>query len=273
MTATTHATLEARQVSVTIDDVPLLQPIDLRVEPGEWLAVIGPNGAGKSTLLRALAGVNKAAGKILVGDDQLSSLSRSRRAQLLAWVPQAPVIPAGMQVLDYVLLGRTPHRHPLASEQPQDLAIVHDVLADLDLTRLAGRDVSTLSGGERQRAIIGRALAQEAPVLLLDEPTSALDLGHQQEVVMLLDRLRSEGHTIISTMHDLTLAGQSADRLILLACGEVMAHGTAREVLTEENLGEYYGAEVSVSHVEGSVVVVPRPIRPSTDRSSQGEPQ
>lgn len=261
MAALASAAIEARDLAVTIDGVPILQPLDLRVKPGEWLSVIGPNGAGKSTLLRALAGVSKASGDVRIGEDSLSALSRLRRAQLVAWVPQAPVIPAGMHVLDYVLLGRTPHRHPLAAEGPDDLAIVHDVLSDLDLSRLAARDVSTLSGGERQRAIIARALAQQAPVLLLDEPTSALDLGHQQEVVLLLDRLRSDGHTIISTMHDLTLAGQSADRLVLLTCGEVMAHGSATEVLTEQHLSDYYGADVSVSHIDGNVVVVPRPLR------------
>lgn len=260
MMSSAEAAIEAREVSVKINGIPLLQPIDLRVEPGEWLCIIGPNGAGKSTLLRALAGVTKAGGDVLIGGNPLSSLSRSSRAQLVAWVPQVPVIPSGMRVLDYVLLGRTPHRHPLAAEQPEDLTIVQDVLANLDLTRLAMRQVSTLSGGERQRAIIARALAQQAPILLLDEPTSALDLGHQQEVVLLLDRLRTAGHTIISTMHDLTLAGQSADRLLLLTCGEVMAHGTAAEVLTEQHLSDYYGADVTVSHVDGSVVVVPRPL-------------
>ena len=129
MTLKTSAPIEARQVSVTIDGIALLQPLDLRVEPGEWLSVIGPNGAGKSTLLRALAGVNKAAGEVSIGGSSMQTLNRSERAQLLAWVPQTPVIPAGMQVLDYVLLGRTPHRHPLAAERPEDVSIVNDVLA------------------------------------------------------------------------------------------------------------------------------------------------
>jgi len=252
--------IAAYHLAVVIDGVPIVQPIDFHVEPGEWLSIIGPNGAGKSTLLRALAGVHKPTGEVFVNDVAVSSMGRSERAQAIAWVPQTPVIPAGMRVLDYVLLGRTPHRHPLAAENSNDLAIVDDVLTQLDLARLARREVSTLSGGERQRAIIARALAQQAPILLLDEPTTALDLGHQQEVIMLLDRLRHEGHTIISTMHDLTLAGQSANRLMLLACGEVVAQGDAATVLTEKNLSDYYGADVTVTNHDGNIIVFPRPI-------------
>jgi iron complex transport system ATP-binding protein len=163
-----------------------------------------------------------------------------------------------MTVADYVLLGRNPHISPLGVEGPHDLAAVHDALSHLELVEMAGRVVSTLSGGERQRVLIARALAQGSPVVLLDEPTTALDVGHQQQVLELVDTLRREhGLSVVSTMHDLTLAGQYADRLVLLDGGRVVVEGAAGEVLTEENLSRYYGAKVRIIHDGGQPVVLP----------------
>lgn len=262
--AEARPSIRALDVGVMIKGAPLLSGVNLVVEPGEWVSVIGPNGAGKSTLLRAIAGVADSTGVIEVAGQSIAGLKARTRARLVSWVPQTPTIPSGISLFDYVLLGRTPHLHPLAREQRSDVDIVTTVLDELDLSRLASRMVETLSGGELQRAVIGRALAQQAPVILLDEPTSALDLGHQQEVLSLLDGLRSAGdRTIITTMHDLTLAGVFADRLIMLTCGEIVAEGTAIEVLTEPNLAKYYGADVSVSHHDGQVLVTPRLARPS----------
>jgi iron complex transport system ATP-binding protein len=176
----------------------------------------------------------------------------------VALVAQTPVIPEGATVADYVLLGRTPHVPPLGTEGPADLAAVHDALAVLDLVGLAGRLVSTLSGGERQRVLVARALAQGAPIVLLDEPTTALDVGHQQQVLELVDGLRRDhGLTVVSTMHDLTLAGQYADRLVLLDAGRVVVDGAAADVLTEANLARYYGARVRVISDGGRPVVLP----------------
>jgi iron complex transport system ATP-binding protein len=137
------------------------------------------------------------------------------------------------------------------------------VLDQLDLTALALRRLETLSGGELQRVMLARALAQAAPVLLLDEPTTALDVGHQQEVLDLVDHLRtSRGLTVLTTMHDLTLAGQYADRLVMLAEGRVVAAGAAKDVLTEVNVATYYGARVRVLHEPDGIVVLPiRPVR------------
>jgi iron complex transport system ATP-binding protein len=173
-------------------------------------------------------------------------------------VPQAPVIPIGITVADYVLLGRAPHIRPLAMEGQGDLAAVHEALTRLELVDMAARDVATLSGGERQRVLIARALAQGAPIVLLDEPTTALDVGHQQQVLELVDELRRDhGLSVISTMHDLTLAGQYADRLVLLDHGRVVVEGPAAEVLTEEHLRRYYGANVRIIHDDGQPVVLP----------------
>ena len=250
--------LDCRAVGVVLGGAPILSGVDLSAGDGEWVSLVGPNGAGKSTLLRFVTGLVKGTGQVEIDGRAASSMSRRDRARLVALVPQSPVVPVGITVADYVLLGRTPHLPLLGSEGAGDLAAVHAALARLDLLAFTGRLLSTLSGGERQRVFIARALAQGAPLLLLDEPTTALDVGHQQQVLELVDRLRRDhGLTVLSTMHDLTLAGQYADRLVLLDSGRVVATGTATEVLTEENLRRYYGARVRVVSADGRPVILP----------------
>jgi iron complex transport system ATP-binding protein len=251
-------------VSVTYDEVAVLSSLTARVEPGSWVGLLGPNGAGKTTLLRAIAGLVASSGVIRIDGTPVVTMSRRELARVVAYVPQRPVIPPIMAVTDYVLIGRTPHIPYLGLETHSDLAIVGDVLERLELQPLAGRPLGSLSGGEVQRAVLARALAQSAPVLLLDEPTAALDVGHQQQVLELIDQLRIDHRlTVVSAMHDLTLAGQFADRLVLLSGGKAIAEGSAREVLTEERIREHYGASTRVLHDEnGNVLVVPT--RPTT---------
>ena len=251
-------TLACRAVSVVLGGATILDRVDLRVETGDWVSIVGPNGAGKSTLFRFIAGLAAGSGDVEIGGRPVSSMSRRDRARSVALVPQAPVVPDGITVADYVLLGRTPHLPPLGAESSLDLEAARTALRRLALLGFADRVLSTLSGGERQRVFIARALAQGAPVLLLDEPTTALDIGHQQQVLELVDRLRHHhALTVLSTMHDLTLAGQYADRLVLLDGGRVVANGTATEVLTEDNLRRYYGAKVRVVTADGHPVVLP----------------
>ncbi len=176
------------QVSVAYSGRQAVAPFNDTVKPGEWLCIIGPNGAGKSSLLRSIAGVVPHTGRILVDGSPLSARSSRRRAQLIAYVPQSPVLPSGMTGAEYVLLGRNPFVTHFGSESVLDYSMVQDVIDRLDLHELATRDVDTLSGGERQRLVIARAIAQEAPILLLDEPTSALDIGHQQQALELVDK-------------------------------------------------------------------------------------
>ena len=250
--------IAVRGLTVRLDGTLIVDGVDLEVADGEWVTVIGPNGAGKSTLLRAVGGLVPYAGEVQLGADQLAALKRRERARRIATVAQNPVIPPGMRVVDYVLLGRTPYIAPLGRESESDLSAVDDVLDLLDLTRFAGRKLDTLSGGERQRAFLARALAQGAPILLLDEPTSALDIGHQQEVLELVDRLRADrGLTVLATMHDLSTAGQYADRLVLLAEGRVAAAGTPREVLTVDLLAAHYRVRVKVIDGDQGPLVVP----------------
>lgn len=252
------AAIEVRGVRVTLDGAEILRGVDLTVASGEWVTVIGPNGAGKSTLLRVIAGLVPATGEVTLLGRQLNARRRRERARLVATVTQHPVVPPGMAVFDYALLGRNPYLPPLGRESAADLAVVADVLSRLDLTDLARRRLETLSGGERQRVFLARALAQGPRVLLLDEPTSALDIGHQQEVLELVDTLRREhGLTVVTTMHDLSIAGEYADRLVLLADGEVVADGSAAEVLTEELLARHYRARVRIVPGGRGPAVVP----------------
>jgi iron complex transport system ATP-binding protein len=180
-------------------------------------------------------------------------------ARLIALVPQQPETPHELTVAEYVLLGRTPHIGYFATEKTVDRLAAERAIMRLGLRQFTGRSLGSLSGGELQRVVLARALAQEAPILLLDEPTSALDLGRQQQVLELIDRLRREsGLTVVSTMHDLSLAGQYADRLLLLDGGKVMAEGSPTDVLSERTIAAHYGAEVGVIRQDGSVFVLPR---------------
>jgi iron complex transport system ATP-binding protein len=259
--------VELSSVSVSYDGTPAIRNLSARVPEGTWIGLIGPNGSGKTTLLRAIAGSTAYVGRILVGGIEVSAMSRRRLSRMVAYVPQRPVIPEGMLVTDYVLLGRTPYIPYLGTETRRDRQVVAEVLGRLELGALADRPLGSLSGGEVQRAVLGRALAQETPVLLLDEPTAALDVGHQQQVLELIDALRAErGLTVVSAMHDLTLVGQFTERLLLLSGGRAVADGPAGVVLTETIIGEHYGATVRVlEDPRGGIAVIPtREARPAT---------
>ena len=251
--------LTLERLSVTLGGARVLDGFSADVEGGEWVALIGPNGAGKTTALRAVAGLLPYEGYVHVLEDDARDLARKHLARRVALVPQVPLIPGDITVRAYVLLGRTPHLGYLGSERRSDHRAVDAALDQLDLLSFSQRRLDTLSGGERQRATLARALAQDAPILLLDEPTAALDMGRQQQVLEIVHALRaSRGLTVFSTMHDLTLAGQYADRLLLLDGGRLVATGSAEEVLTRALITEHYGAEVDVVDTPGSgFVVVP----------------
>ncbi|MGI5321449.1 ABC transporter ATP-binding protein [Actinomadura nitritigenes] len=240
-------TVAVRGLDVSLGGRPVLKDVSLEVAAGSWTAVIGPNGAGKSTLLRAVLGLLPSAGEIAVAGADLAAMKPRQRARLVAYAPQSPNLPVGMAVFDYTLLGRSPYIPHLGRESARDRAIAREVLDRLDLAGLADRPLDHLSGGERQRVVLARALAQQTSVLLLDEPTTALDIGHQQQVMELIDQLRlSDGLTVVTTIHDLTLAGQYADGLVLLSDGRVAAAGTPGEVLTRTAIQEHFDARVHV---------------------------
>jgi iron complex transport system ATP-binding protein len=245
-------------LTVELGGRPVVDSVDAEVASGEWVALIGPNGAGKSTLLRAVAHLVSYEGSVELDGAEVSRLGRRALARRLAFVPQSPLLPPGMLVREYVLLGRTPYIGSFGYENLRDLEAARHALDRLDLGELAERPLGTLSGGEQQRAVLARALAQEAPFLLLDEPTTSLDIGRQQQVLELVAGLREHGGlTVLCAMHDLTLAGQYADRLLLLSRGRLVAAGQAKEIATEALLAAHYGADVRVVEADGAVVVIP----------------
>ncbi|MGW0485693.1 ABC transporter ATP-binding protein [Nonomuraea sp. NPDC003214] len=253
----TPAMIGVRDLSVRLGDREVLTGVDATVRRGEWLAIIGPNGAGKSTLLKAVMGVLAHRGEVDLDGRSAATLKPRQRARLIAYAPQTPAVPPDMTVFDYALLGRTPYIPYLGRESRHDREVTASVLDRLDLTAFATRRAGELSGGERQRVVLARALAQQAPVLLLDEPTTALDLGHQQQVLELVDRLRrADGLTVVTTLHDLTLAGQYADTLLLLARGRAVACGEPDKVLTEPLVGEHFDAHVMIEPGPGGRPVV-----------------
>jgi iron complex transport system ATP-binding protein len=251
--------LELQDVAVQLGSAEIVRGVSASVEHGEWVALIGPNGAGKTTMLRAVAGLIPFDGAIAVDGMPVSASTRRELARRIALVPQIPHIPEELTVAEYVLLGRTPYIPYLAMEGGSDRRAAAEALGRLGLRPFADRRLGSLSGGELQRVVLARALAQEAPLLLLDEPTSALDLGRQQQVLELVDELRRDGGlTVLSTMHDLSLAGQYADRLLLLDAGRIEAEGSPAEVLSESTLAAYYGASVRIVRENGHVFVLPR---------------
>lgn len=250
--------IEVDGLCVSYDGTMVVSDLSLSIPEGSWVALIGPNGAGKTTVLRAMAGLAEFEGNITIGSASVRETARKRLAQLVAYVPQRPFLPSGVTVTDYVLMGRNPYIGYFSTESRSDIIVLSEVIDRLQLREFVKREITSLSGGEAQRAVLARALAQRAPVLLLDEPTSELDVGRQQQVLELVDEIRVDvGLTVVSTMHDLTLAGQYAQGFVLLDRGLAVARGSGEEVLREDLIRRHYGASVQVTSNPSGVVVVP----------------
>jgi iron complex transport system ATP-binding protein len=248
------------QLTVRYGETTALDGIAGQVADGEWLGLIGPNGAGKTSLLGAITRLLPFDGVVTVSGKRVTGLRRRELARLVAYVPQRPVLPPDMTVSEYVLLGRTAHISYLGTETATDRRVCAEAIDRLDLGAMAGRRLRAMSGGELQRVVLARAIAQEAPVLLLDEPTSALDLGRRVDALELIDEMRRERSlTILSAIHDLTLAGQFADRLLLLSAGRVAVSGSPADVLTDAVLAAHFGPSVQVLTTDtGDLAVISR---------------
>jgi iron complex transport system ATP-binding protein len=242
------AELELLSASLGYADHPVLRQVSLRVDPGEILAVVGPNGVGKSTLIKAGSGaLAPLSGEVRINGQDLRSLRPAARARLVSVVPQATDLPGSFLALDVVLMGRTPYLGWLENEGALDREAAQLAMERTELAELAERPVGELSGGEQQRVLIARALAQQAPVMLLDEPTAHLDLRHQDQVLRLVRELaRERSLAVLLALHDLNLVARFADRVALLSNGRVRALGKPEQVLTPDQLAEVYGMRIHV---------------------------
>jgi iron complex transport system ATP-binding protein len=255
---------EVREVEFDYGGAFRLDRASFDVAEGEILGVIGPNSSGKTTLLRLLSKVHvPARGEIRFRDTPLGAIGRLALARDVAVVPQEEQLAFSISVEELALMGRFPRGVGRLFESAEDLARAREAMALTGVLDLAAHAVDTLAGGERQRALLARALAQEPRVLLLDEPTSHLDLRHQRQLVALLRRLnRERGMTVVFVSHDLNLAGELADRLLLLSGGRAVRVGTPGEVLDAAVLEAAYGCPVWVERIASSgrpVVVGARP--------------
>lgn len=252
------------------DGRTVLRGVSFSVGPGELVALSGPNGAGKSTLLRLLLGLHHLrAGRVLLGGTPLAELSRREIARRAALLPQDSPLELPLTVREVVTLGRMPHLGRFQPEGPADERAVARALDATDTAHLAERPITELSGGERHRVQLARALAQEAPLLLLDEPVAGLDLGHQLEVLDLLraivDRRDGGGGPgagaragVIVALHDLSLAARRCDRMLLLAGGALQADAAPVDVLTPEVLARFFGVRAEVRRdPDGRPLVIP----------------
>jgi iron complex transport system ATP-binding protein len=240
--------IELKDVSLGYNHRAILNDINLKAVPGKMLGLIGPNGSGKSTLIRGMTRViNLFSGHIFIDGRDIKTIKREELARLVATVPQNPVLPEAFTAFEVVLMGRTPHLGLLRYEGGEDMAITWQAMEATKTELFAERRVSELSGGERQRLIIARALTQQPKAILLDEPTAHLDINHQVEILNLVKSLCLEqGLTVIVALHDLNLAAQYCDWLVMLNGGQIHAEGIPQDVLTVQNIQEVYGIEVCV---------------------------
>jgi iron complex transport system ATP-binding protein len=253
--------LEAHNISFAYRDRAVLEEISLSLKPGELLGFLGPNGSGKSTFLKNLLGFLRPSRGRIVFSGEEAEPGREERARRLALVPQSTGLRAVLSVRDLVLMGRLPHlRDRWAGYSKEDREKAEEALAALGLSPMADRNALSLSGGELQKVIICRCLVQEGDIILLDEATSGLDLNHTIEIMELMRRkARDEGKTIVAVLHDLNLAAQYCDRIVLLKNGRLRYQGLPAETLTAEVLEEIYGVRAAVKQDEyGRPVILPR---------------
>jgi iron complex transport system ATP-binding protein len=235
----------------------VLHGLSLDIPPGTITAVLGPNGAGKTTLLRIILGLlAPQAGSISIDGKPQQSYSRQQMSRLIGLVPQSEYVPFDFSVLEFVLLGRAPYLSPLAMPSEADRQIARDALCSIGLEHLQDRPTPSLSGGERQLAMVARALAQKPRILLLDEPTSHLDLGNRDRILGVLRAQARNGVTVIFTTHDPNLVAVTADYVVLMRQGALVAAGALAATLTAENLSATYGIEVQVIRWDGHLFVV-----------------
>jgi iron complex transport system ATP-binding protein len=240
-------------------DAPVVSALTLQVPPSRVTAVVGPNGSGKSTLLRGMSRLlTPQSGRVLLDGKDIHNLPARELARQLGVLPQGPVTTEGITAAELVSRGRHPHRGLFARLTTADQQAIDDALAAVELADLRDRPVDQLSGGQRQRVWIAMVLAQGTHQLLLDEPTTYLDLAHAVEVMNVVHAAAHvAGRTVVTVLHDLTLAAQYADHLVVMGKGSIAAEGPPRQVLTEQLLADVFGLRARVVEIGGAPVVVP----------------
>jgi iron complex transport system ATP-binding protein len=239
------AKIEVDKLTLAYGHTTVIHEMSFSVMNGEMLGLIGPNGSGKSTLIKAMSHViTPKSGHILLEGKDVSKTPRSEMARLIGVVPQTPILPSSFSAFEIVLMGRNPHLGMLRYESEKDMEITYQAMEQTGTLKFAGRRIGELSGGEIQRVVIARVLAQQPQVILLDEPTANLDISHQLDILDLIKNLCRLNHlTVVITVHDLNLAAQYCDRLVLINNGVLHAVGTPREVITADNIKEVYGTD------------------------------
>ncbi len=250
--------IEARSVFFRYHQDWVLRDVSFRIEKGEFIGVIGPNGSGKTSLLKLLYRLlSPQQGEIFYEGTPIRQMNRAEIARRIAVVPQETHSLFPFRVLEVVLMGRSPYLGHLMFESRKDLEIAKRALEWTDTLAFADRPIDELSGGERKRVFIARALAQEPEIILLDEPTATLDIHHQLDFLQrILDLNRDRGLTIVMASHDMNLASEFCDRLLLLNAGRADRIGTPKEVITKENIERVYGCEVWVD--QNPIAQMPR---------------
>ena len=252
--------LQARQLAIGYPQRRVAEGIDLAVGRSEVLCLLGPNGAGKTTLFKTLLGLIPALdGTVEIDGKPVAGLSRQALARAVAYVPQAQVMEFAYTVLDLVLMGRTAHLGPFAAPSTADYNRAHAALDELGILDLADREANRISGGQRQLCLIARALAQDAPLLVMDEPTASLDLGNRFLVLDRVRALRERGFGVVFSTHDPDQARELATRVAVIADGRLAAYGTSDETLTGPTLSAVYGVPVIVERTESGRYVVGPP--------------
>lgn len=243
-------------------DKPVCSDVSVAIPDGRFSVIVGPNACGKSTLLKSLTRLlPPSSGNVLLDGQLLHRMPTKRVAREVGLLPQGPVAPDGIRVVDLVTRGRYPHQRLFTPWSPEDEVAVGDAMAATGIRHLSGRLVDELSGGQRQRVWMAVALAQQTPILLLDEPTTYLDLSHQIDLLELCRSLnRSEGNTLVAVLHDLNQAARYGDHIIAMNDGAVVAAGEPTSVITEELVADVFGLDARVIEdpESGSPLVVPR---------------
>lgn len=253
--------LEVDAVDLAYDRRVVVEGLSLSIPDGRITAIVGPNACGKSTLLRAMARMLRPRrGTVVLDGRNIHDLPTREVARRLGLLPQSPVAPDGIRVMDLVSRGRTPYQGLFRQRSEQDRAAVAEAMAATGTLHLADRRVDELSGGQRRRVWIAMVLAQQTELLLLDEPTTFLDIAHQIEVLDMVAGLnRDWGRTIVIVLHDLNLACRYAHHLVAMRDGSVVSAGTPRQVITEDLVSEVFGVEALVmpDPVTGGPLVIP----------------